>query len=95
MTKELKTLKDFEGIDRDEFIGVGDDYDRISKKELKAEAVNDIKKFIEDLMLAEEINNKEWIIQLKAKIEYIKWKNNLTEDDLLTSSNQKGKVEKE
>jgi hypothetical protein len=70
---ELKTWKDL----LDEGVINQEQYERG-----QVEAVKDIKQFKEDLKMAEKINNREWIIQLKAQIEYIKWKNNLTQEDL-------------
>jgi len=69
---KTKTLKDLE-------LGIGE------HEEIRAEAVNDIKFFREKGFnynvseLVDAFCSKE---ETKAVIEYIKWKNNLTEEDL-------------
>ena len=74
---ELKTLKDLELLDKD----------LIFKKELRQEAIKEIKEikqhgregkdfFFNDNFII--INH----IEEKAIIEYIMWKNNITEEDL-------------
>ena len=69
MIEELKTLKDIEWSEWDNKVWK-------KKEELRAEAVRDIKQF------RKEIKNKPYDEKVNFLIEYIKWKNNLTEKDL-------------
>lgn len=75
---EIKTLKD---LDCSLDLNCATLPYAVDISDLKAEAVNHINQFKKDLRMAELINNKEWIIERKAQIDYIIWNNNLTEED--------------
>lgn len=91
---ELKTLKDFKGLD----VGTGLVKSHINREELKQEAIKQIKELqkIEEIDMIKIPVKKQIEIEKKYftlfdavgaydnsnVIDYIKWKNNITEEDL-------------
>ncbi len=79
-TEELKTLKELEfDISNNRTFLMG-----VTSEELKAEAVKDINSIKKE---TDEFGEHEWIklsdgTIINSIFDYIKWKNNLTEEDL-------------